>query len=101
MRVDQLMWAKVSWSDAIRIELSGQNPKHYVWSKSNTAHTSTNTIPTVKSGVLGKPFVSRYRAFVRTEGKTDGAKAEWDQSGFQSDQSDVLFEKLHHPTNLK
>ncbi|MGH0185707.1 UNVERIFIED_CONTAM: hypothetical protein FKN15_018690 [Acipenser sinensis] len=31
------MWEKVLWSDETKIELFGQNSKHYVWRRPNTA----------------------------------------------------------------
>uniref|UniRef100_A0AAZ1XEM8 Transposase Tc1-like domain-containing protein n=1 Tax=Oreochromis aureus TaxID=47969 RepID=A0AAZ1XEM8_OREAU len=44
------MWKKVLWSDETKMELFGQNAKRYVWRKTNTAHHSEHTIPTVKYG---------------------------------------------------
>uniref|UniRef100_A0AAX7UC00 Transposase Tc1-like domain-containing protein n=1 Tax=Astatotilapia calliptera TaxID=8154 RepID=A0AAX7UC00_ASTCA len=44
------MWKKVLWSDETNMELFGPNAKRYVWRKTNTAHHSEHTIPTVKYG---------------------------------------------------
>uniref|UniRef100_A0A803JK91 Uncharacterized protein n=1 Tax=Xenopus tropicalis TaxID=8364 RepID=A0A803JK91_XENTR len=44
------MWKKILWSDETKMELFGQNAKRYVWRKTNTAHHSEHTIPTVKYG---------------------------------------------------
>ncbi|CDQ61257.1 unnamed protein product [Oncorhynchus mykiss] len=59
------MWKKVLWSDETKIELFGNNAKRYVWRKSNIAHHTEHTIPTVKHGT-GK--------MVKIDGKMNGAK---------------------------
>ncbi|KAG2458981.1 TC1A transposase, partial [Polypterus senegalus] len=69
------MWKKVLCSD----ELFGQNAKRYVWRKTNTAHHSEHTIPTVKYGggsiMLWGCFSSAGTGkLVRDDGKMDGAK---------------------------
>uniref|UniRef100_A0A669BVS3 Tc1-like transposase DDE domain-containing protein n=1 Tax=Oreochromis niloticus TaxID=8128 RepID=A0A669BVS3_ORENI len=73
------MWKKVLWSDETKMELFGQNAKRYVWRKTNTAHHSEHTIPTVKYGggsiMLWGCFSSAGPGkLVRVEGKMDGAK---------------------------
>uniref|UniRef100_F6Z3Z6 Fizzy-related protein homolog n=1 Tax=Xenopus tropicalis TaxID=8364 RepID=F6Z3Z6_XENTR len=72
------MWKKVLWSDETKIELFGQNAKRYVWRKTNTAHNSEHTIPTVKYGggsiMLWGCFSSAGTGkLVRVNGKMDGA----------------------------
>ena len=73
------MWQKVLWSDETKMELFGLNAKRYIWRKPNTTHHQKNTITTVKhcSGghMLWGCFSSAGTvAFVRIEGKMDGAK---------------------------
>uniref|UniRef100_A0A803JAD7 Tc1-like transposase DDE domain-containing protein n=1 Tax=Xenopus tropicalis TaxID=8364 RepID=A0A803JAD7_XENTR len=73
------MWKKVLWSDETKMELFGQNAKHYVWQKTKTAHHSEHTIPTVKYGggsiMLWGCFSSAGTGkLVRVDGKMDGAK---------------------------
>uniref|UniRef100_A0A803JNW0 Tc1-like transposase DDE domain-containing protein n=1 Tax=Xenopus tropicalis TaxID=8364 RepID=A0A803JNW0_XENTR len=73
------MWKKVLWSDETKLELFGQNAKRYVWRKTNTAHHSEHTIPTVKYGggsiMLWGCFSSAGTGkLVRVDGKMDGAK---------------------------
>ncbi|KAL0162929.1 hypothetical protein M9458_042325, partial [Cirrhinus mrigala] len=73
------MWKKVLWSDETKMELFGQNAKRYVWRKTNTAHHSEHTIPTVKYGggsiMLWGCFSSAGTGkLVRVDGKMDGAK---------------------------
>ncbi|KAL0150495.1 hypothetical protein M9458_054312 [Cirrhinus mrigala] len=73
------MWKKVLWSDETKMELFGQNAKRYVWWKTNTAHHSEHTIPTVKYGggsiMLWGCFSSAGTGkLVRVDGKMDGAK---------------------------
>uniref|UniRef100_A0A3Q4I3F8 Tc1-like transposase DDE domain-containing protein n=1 Tax=Neolamprologus brichardi TaxID=32507 RepID=A0A3Q4I3F8_NEOBR len=72
------MWKKVIWSDETKMELFGQNAKRYVWRKTNTAHHSEHTIPTVKYGgsiVLWGCFSSAGTGkLVRVDGKMNGAK---------------------------
>lgn len=73
------MWKKVLWSDETKMELFGQNAKRYVWRKTNTAHHSEHTIPTVKHGggsiMLWGCFSSAGTGkVVRVDGKMDGAK---------------------------
>ncbi|KAJ7335926.1 hypothetical protein JRQ81_013867 [Phrynocephalus forsythii] len=67
------------WSDEPKIELFGQNAKHYVWWKTNTAHHSEDTIPTVKYGggsimPWGCFSSAGTGKLVRIDGKMDGAK---------------------------
>uniref|UniRef100_A0A8K9UU74 Tc1-like transposase DDE domain-containing protein n=1 Tax=Oncorhynchus mykiss TaxID=8022 RepID=A0A8K9UU74_ONCMY len=73
------MWKKVLWSDETKIELFGNNAKHYVWRKSNTAHHTEHTIPTVKHGggsIMVWAFFSSAGTgkMVKIDGKMDGAK---------------------------
>uniref|UniRef100_A0A6I8RU66 Transposase n=1 Tax=Xenopus tropicalis TaxID=8364 RepID=A0A6I8RU66_XENTR len=73
------MWKKVLWSDETKMELFGQNAKRYVWQKTNTAHHSEHTIPTVTYGggsiMLWGCFSSAGTGkLVRVDGKMDGAK---------------------------
>uniref|UniRef100_A0A803JX28 Tc1-like transposase DDE domain-containing protein n=1 Tax=Xenopus tropicalis TaxID=8364 RepID=A0A803JX28_XENTR len=73
------MWKKVLWSDETKMELFCQNAKRYVWRKTNTAHHSEHTIPTVKyvggSIMLWGCFSSAGTGkLVRVDGKMDGAK---------------------------
>uniref|UniRef100_A0A8C7RFJ4 Tc1-like transposase DDE domain-containing protein n=1 Tax=Oncorhynchus mykiss TaxID=8022 RepID=A0A8C7RFJ4_ONCMY len=70
------MWKKELWSDETKIELFGNNAKHYVWLKSNTAE---HTIPTVKHGggsiMVWACFSSAGTwKMVNIDGKMDGAK---------------------------
>lgn len=41
---------KVLWSDETKLKLFGINTKQYIWRKSNAAHHSQDTMPTVKHG---------------------------------------------------
>ncbi len=41
---------KILWSDEAKIELFGQNCKHYVWRTPGIARHLANTTPTVKHG---------------------------------------------------
>uniref|UniRef100_A0A6I8Q9Z7 Uncharacterized protein n=1 Tax=Xenopus tropicalis TaxID=8364 RepID=A0A6I8Q9Z7_XENTR len=73
------MWKKVLWSDETKTELFGQNAKLYVWRKTNTAHHSEPTVPTVTYGggsiMLWGGFSSAgIGKLVRVDGKMDGAK---------------------------
>lgn len=44
----QTFWNKVIWSDETKMELFGQNHKHYIWRGFNKACNERYTTPTVK-----------------------------------------------------
>lgn len=50
----QTFWNKVIWSDETKIELFGQNHKHYIWRGFNKSCDEWYTTPTVKLGKVGQ-----------------------------------------------
>lgn len=50
LKDSESMRKKILWFDERKIELSGQNSKHYVWQTADAAHLLVDTITTVKHG---------------------------------------------------